>query len=109
MNFKNILITGVTGTTFMTLFSYLVSTADNENYSEPERLRQLVQHLVPVSDKKDHQLIGWSAHYAVGLAFATAYVKLWNEKKIKQSFKNNLLLGLISGLVAVAIWKTTFK
>ncbi|GAC1310764.1 MAG: hypothetical protein NVSMB24_28720 [Mucilaginibacter sp.] len=109
MKAKEILFAGISGTTFMTAFSYAVSAVEKENFSEPERLGQLARRLLPTISKKENQLIGWSAHYGVGLLFSTAYDWLWANKKIKPSFKNNLLLGGISGLAAVAIWKATFK
>jgi uncharacterized membrane protein len=109
MKGKEVLISGITGTTFMTLFSYLVSIAENENFSEPERLGQLMHNLYPVLNKKEKLLAGWTAHYIVGLIFAATYVQLWEKKKLKPSFKNNLLIGCISGIVAVGVWKFTFK
>ena len=93
----------------MTLFSYLVSELEGENYSESERLGQLARRLLPHLNKKEYLVLGWTAHFGVGLLFALAYVELWRRKKIKPSFRNNLLLGGISGVIAVAIWKTTFK
>lgn len=93
----------------MTLFSYGVSAADKENYSEPERLGQLARRLLPVINKRENQVIGWSAHYGVGLLFATAYAKLWENRKLKPTFINNFMLGAVSGLAAAAIWKATFK
>ncbi|HWZ14697.1 MAG TPA: hypothetical protein VNW95_05615 [Mucilaginibacter sp.] len=109
MKVKEILFAGISGTTFMTAFSYAVSTVEKENFSEPERLGQFAHRLLPAISKKENQLIGWSAHYGMGLLFSTAYDWLWANKKVKPSFKNNLILGGISGLAAVAIWKTTFK
>ncbi|MDP9047639.1 MAG: hypothetical protein M3N14_05840 [Bacteroidota bacterium] len=109
MRVKKILFAGLTGTTFMTGFSYLVSMIGNENFSEPERLGQLVHRLSPSLNKKEHQAIGWSAHYGVGLLFAAIYDRLWDKRQVEPSFKNNLLLGGISGLAAVAIWKATFE
>jgi hypothetical protein len=109
MKTKDILVAGITGTTFMTAFSYLVSEMDNENYSEPERLGQLVHNLLPMLNDEETQLTGWTAHYAVGLLFALAYVELWSRKKIRPSIKRNLILGGVSGIIAVAIWKATFK
>ena len=109
MKGKETLIAGFTGTTFMTLFSYLVSAIAKENFSEPERLGQLTHRLLPVLNKKESQLSGWAGHYGVGLAFAGAYVALWEKRKIEQSLKNDLLIGGISGIIAVGIWKTTFK
>jgi hypothetical protein len=106
---EEIAVSGVTGTTFMTLFSYLVSLADGENFSEPERLGQLANRLIPKIDKKQSQALGWLGHYGVGLLFAMVYVELWRRRQPKSSIKNNLIIGGISGLVAVAIWKTTFS
>ena len=109
MKTKETLISGLTGTTFMTLFSYLVSMVAKENFSEPERLGQLSHRLLPVLNKKQSQASGWAEHYGVGLIFAAAYVTLWENKKPEPSFKNDLLIGGVSGLIAVGIWKTTFK
>lgn len=109
MKSKDVLISGISGTTFMTLFSYLVSELDGENFSEPERLGQLAKGLLPMLSKEDKQITGWAAHYLVGLLFALVYVELWSRRKIRSSIKRNLLLGGISGIVAIAIWKATFK
>lgn len=109
MKTKEILAGGLTGTTFMTLFSYLVSLADGENFSEPERLRQLAGRLVPKLDKQQSQALGWLGHYGVGLLFALVYAELWRSGKLKPDLKTNLWLGGLSGLLAVAVWKTTFK
>lgn len=100
---------GVTGTTLMTLFSYLVSLAEGENFSEPERLGQLAGRLIPKLDKEKSLALGWLGHYGVGLLFALVYVELWRDGKLKPDWKTNLWLGGISGLFAVAIWKTTFQ
>lgn len=109
MKTKDVLISGVTGTSFMTLFSYLVSLADGENFSEPERLGQLAGRLVPKLDKEQSQALGWLGHYGVGLLFALVYVELWRTGKLKPDWKTNLWLGSISGVLAVAVWKTTFR
>lgn len=109
MKSKEVLISGITGTTFMTLFSYLVSIAKDENFSEPERLGQLIHNLDPGLNKKEKLLAGWTAHYLVGLMFAAIYVQLWEKKKLKPSLKNNLIIGGISGIMAVGVWKLTFK
>jgi glucan phosphoethanolaminetransferase (alkaline phosphatase superfamily) len=109
MKSKEVITAGITGTTFMTLFSYLISVADGENFSEPERLGQLAERLLPKLSKEQGQALGWLGHYAVGLLFALVYVELWRRRRPKSSIKNNLLVGAVSGLIAVAIWKTTFK
>lgn len=97
------------GTTFMTLFSYMVSAAEEENFSEPERLGQLAGRLLHKLNHQQRAALGWLGHYAVGLLFALVYVELWRSGKLKTNLVSNLWLGGISGLIAVAIWKTTFK
>lgn len=109
MKIRDILVPGTAGTALMTLFSYGVSAADKQNYSEPERLGHLAHRLLPVLNKKEHRLLGWSAHYGVGLLFATAYAKIWENRRLKPTFINNFMLGAASGLAALAIWKTTFN
>jgi hypothetical protein len=109
MKTEQVLASGLTGTTFMTLFSYLVSIADGENFSEPERLGQLADRLTPKLNKQQSHALGWLGHYAVGLLFALVYVELWSRKKLKPDFYTCLWLGGLSGIFAVAIWKTTFK
>jgi hypothetical protein len=103
-----IAVSGVTGTSFMTLFSYAASLIEKENYSEPEHLGTLIHRLLP-GTKKLNQTQGWAAHYAVGLLFAAVYVELWERRKLKPSFTNALMLGAASGGLAVLIWKLTFK
>jgi hypothetical protein len=109
MKAKGVLVSGITGTTFMTLFSYLVSAADDENYSEPERLGQLAHRLLHKLDEEQSQALGWLGHYGVGVLFALVYTELWQRGKIKPAIKDMLWVGALSGLVAVAVWKSTFK
>ncbi|MBK0378487.1 hypothetical protein [Mucilaginibacter segetis] len=58
MKSKEVIISGVTVTSFMTLFSYLVSLADGENFSEPERLGQMSGRFLPKLDKRQSQALG---------------------------------------------------
>jgi hypothetical protein len=106
---ENTLLAATAGTTFMTLFSYLVSLATRENFSEPEHLGTLLHRLVPGSSKKMTQIAGWGAHYAVGLLFVLAYRELWKTGKVKKSVGNGLILGALSGALAVLVWKATMK
>lgn len=100
---------GISGTTFMTLFSYLISLAEKENFSEPERLGQLAGRLIPKLDRQQQQALGWLGHYGVGLLFAIVYVELWRRNVLKPDIRTSLWLGGLSGILAVAVWKTTFK
>jgi len=109
MKAKEVLITGITGTTFMTAFSYAVSLAEKENYSEPERLGQLIHGLLPMLNEEEYKTSGWTLHFAVGLLFAMVYIELWRKKMIKPTLVNNTLIGAASGIIAAGIWKAAFK
>lgn len=104
-----ILASGLAGTAFMTLFSYGASRVEKENFSEPEHLGKMLQRLEPDTSKQFNYIAGWLAHFGVGIAFATAYIQLWDKHKLKPSVKNTLALGTLSGALAVLIWKATFK
>jgi len=106
---EKIIVSGVTGTTFMTLFSYILSKIEKENFSEPGHLGTMLDRINPIIDKELSQVAGWAAHYGVGLLFATAYIELWEHDKIKPSIKNSLIMGGLSGALAIGVWKLAFK
>jgi len=106
---ESTLIAAASGTTMMTVFSYLVSLLADKNFSEPKHLGTMIHRIFPGSSKRQSQLIGWSAHYAVGLLFLLAYRELWRSGKIKRNIRNGIILGAVSGALAVLIWKGTLK
>ena len=103
------LIAGIAGTTLMTADSAMMSWMFGENYREPEHLATMIKRLAPKLSKQANQLAGWGAHIAMGLVFASVYVELWESKKIKHTFRNGLILGVVSGILGFLIWKGTFK
>ena len=105
----NTILSATAGTTMMTLFSYLVSLATDKNFSEPEHLGTMMHRLVPGTSKTQTQFAGWGAHYVVGLLFVLAYRELWKTGKIKKTIVNGLILGALSGALAVLVWKATMK
>jgi hypothetical protein len=105
----DILLPATVGTSVMTLFSYLMSELANEDFSEPRHLSVMLKRLVPGLPKKSEHLVGWSAHYTVGSLFATFYVWLWKRKQVRPTLKTALLIGALSSVIAVLIWRATFK
>jgi hypothetical protein len=106
---EKIALTGFMGTNFMTLSSYLESIIFDENFREPDHLSTMIKRLAPGLSKKAETIAGWGAHYAMGFVFAAIYVELWETGKIKHSIKNGLILGAVSGVLGLLIWKGTFK
>ncbi|RZM28436.1 MAG: hypothetical protein EOO88_08965 [Pedobacter sp.] len=103
------LISGFTGTTFMTAASALMSLMPHENFKEPEHLSTMAARLAPFLSKGTKTLAGWGAHYGMGFIFAAVYVELWESRKIEHTIKNGIILGLLSGVLGLFIWKGTFK
>ena len=102
-------VSGVAGTLIMTAGSELMSLIANENFSEPAHLETMISRLAPPLSKHAKKIAGWGAHFAMGLVFAAIYVELWETKKIKHNLKNALILGALSGVIGLFIWKATFK
>jgi hypothetical protein len=109
MKAEDIIIPGIAGTTFMTLFSKAVGEIANENFSEPDLLSKLYHRLAPAEPKPIAKVVGWLGHYGVGLLFSSVYNKLWDRKLVKASGKNSIWLGALSGALAIGVWKSTFS
>ncbi len=104
-----VILGGITGTTFMTLFSYLLSETNNEQFKEPQLLATLLDRLPPQTNKQISRAAGWGIHYSVGFAFAALYAKKWRSEKGAATIKSGLILGGLSGLLAIAGWHSVFK
>lgn len=106
---ENTVISAAVGTTMMTLFSYLYSLIERDNFSEPEHLGTLIHRLVPGSSKNKSQLEGWIAHYAVGLMFIVIYQELWKGDRIKKNVTNAFILGAVNGVFGALVWRIILK
>jgi hypothetical protein len=95
------------GTSAMTLYSYVLSSKKNKQFREPELLAILLKRLFPESKKSTTQMEGWILHYGVGLLFTAVYDRIWRKTK-GPSLPSSLLLGAISGLIGIGVWKKTF-
>jgi len=100
---------GVIGTSAMTVFSYLYAYIVKDNVKEPKLLAKMFRRLVPGTDKLNARIAGWVIHYAVGLLFAELYIELWERTSVKADVKSGLILGGLSGIAAILIWKFTLE
>lgn len=105
-----ILFAAAVGTSFMTLYSYLQSRKENEEFTEPVLLNELADsspELPEIDDTDDHPA-GWLTHYAVGILFVTSYYILWKKSLTSPTIGKGLIVGTASGIVAIASWKLMF-
>lgn len=107
-NLEKTLISGGVGTSVMTASSALLSLLPKEEFREPKQLAILIGRVLPGMSDKAQQIAGWGAHYAMGFVFAAIYVELWERKEIAHNIKNGIILGVLSGLFGLLIWKGTF-
>lgn len=105
----HVLLPALMGTNAMTIFSYLLSELAKENFSEPRHLSVMLKRLAPGIPKKWEHVAGWGAHYAVGVLFAAVYVELWKSGRLHPNLITGATFGLLSGAIAVLVWKATFK
>ena len=103
----DILRTGIIGTSAMTMFSYLYSFVVKDDLKEPKLLAKMLRRLIPGTRKLNARIAGWAIHYAVGLLFAELYIELWERTPVKPDLRSGLVLGGLSGIAAILIWKFT--
>lgn len=107
MKAARILLASITGTAFMSLFSYFIHKKANKNYEAPAVLSALLsstEALQKVKKKRTYQL-GWLLHYIAGLSFSMLYDQVWRKTSSRPSLYNGILYGGINGIVGVLIWK----
>lgn len=109
MKTNKIILSGLTATSLMTLFSYLVSGSEEKNFKEPELLAALEKKALPEEAKEFAAVAGWATHYTIGIFWAGVYKYLWQKTRIEPTVKSGLVLGGLSGLTGVLIWKATFN
>jgi len=98
---------GVGGTGIMSAFSYLISDSKNKNFKEPEILAELITRIIPDVNKKQATIAGWGLHLGTGMLFTAIYNQIWQKTTIKPSVKSGAILGAVSGVVGIAVWRAT--
>lgn len=107
---EKIIIAGVVGTTFMTLYSYLKARKENQEYVEPVMINKLIDDSenLPRIKNEDSHPSGWVLHYATGIGFMGGYYLLWHKALAKPTLIKILVIGSLSGLTGIAVWKLLF-
>lgn len=92
----------------MTAFSYMASGYKKKNFKEPALLGKSLENAFPKLEKKAVSAIGWTAHYAMGLAW---FILFGKAEKVNNSspLKTRLLFGIFSGICAVIFWRSLLR
>jgi len=83
---EKIIISGMAGTTFMTLYSYLKGRKENEKYVEPELLNELIDNSGNLPEIENEE---W---HPGGCIMAQEWLSSGLRKKNQMKAKNDLLL-----------------
>lgn len=110
---KSAMLAGLTGTTTMTAFSYLVSEKQGKYFKEPEILNDLIDRLIntKADGKQKHitGITGFLLHYGTGITFSACNHFLWKRtRRVATAAGNGLGFGLLFGLIGIGIWKAVF-
>lgn len=107
---EKIIIAGIVGTTFMTLYSYIRAKKERQQYVEPVLINKLIDNSenVDLDDTSSHPA-GWGLHYATGIAFIAAYYFVWKKALHHPTTARMLWVGIVSGAVGIAVWKLLFN
>lgn len=105
---SNTILAAVAATSAMTLFSYIASNREDENFREPELLASFLKRSADTGEKLSPPL-GWVSHYLVGAGFAAGYKLLLRLADRRPSSGNGLLYGAFAGATGLAWWKVLFE
>lgn len=108
---EKIIIAGIVGTTFMTLYSCRRAKKEQEQYIEPVLINKLIDNSknLPEIQKEKCNPIGWALHYTIGFFFVLAYWILWRKALHKPTIINVLIIGSLSGIAGMVAWKLFFS
>lgn len=109
MEINKILSGSLTGTSAMTLLSYLLSKKFNQQFKEPELLNKLLSDNRLFRYLNKNSVPGWLIHYLMGTLFTTSSHFIWKTTKVNPTMKNGAFLGLMYGLIGIVGWHLIFK
>lgn len=111
MNLTKIISGSISGTLFMTLFSYLISSRRRYHFKEPIIFNLLLGRVDPLEELKKSNIHkgGWLIHYLAGLFFSSINHQLWTNTRLIPGIKSGTLLGATNGIIGVIIWRLLFK
>ncbi|MCW3116132.1 MAG: hypothetical protein JWM28_214 [Chitinophagaceae bacterium] len=112
MNIPKSILAGITGTIVMTAFIYLISFITGKRFKVVKILGTMITgQTTPnggLSGSNSAILTGLLVHYLVGIVFSLIYYWLWSKGIGNPGLNYCLLFGIITGILAVCIWRVFF-
>jgi len=109
-NYIIIIIAGITGTLLMTGAMYLLSAVTGQNYKVVGILATMVTnhttHKKGLTKFTSDILAGVVLHYLIGIIFSFVYFYLWQTGHVDPGIKSSIILGLLTGIVAMVFWSS---
>jgi hypothetical protein len=109
MDKLELLVETITGTTLMTIFSYLAGESFRRLFSEPAMLNYVIRISSVELNPKLNSILGWLLHYLVGLLFVVPYHWIWNSGLLSDNWLSGIILGGISGIIGILGWMIIFS
>ncbi|MFC5625063.1 DUF6789 family protein [Algoriphagus winogradskyi] len=100
------ILAGVVGTIAMTICMYLYSFSTKQFTKVIHILgNMLVGESNYYTPSRNAWVIGTIAHFGVGVLFSFAYFLLWNWGVFRINLEDSVLIGFISGVLAIGVWQ----
>lgn len=104
-----IIIAGILGTAVMTLFTYVLAFITKHRFKVVKILGTMLTFQTTPNKGLSHRpsaiIVGTIAHYFVGIVFSFAYAWLWSKELVDENFFQVVILGFVTGIFAVMIWR----
>lgn len=109
----DLFISAIVGTSVMTLFLYMTSWITKNNF----RVIHILGNMLTFKTKEDGSLsnsfwvfgVGSVIHYMVGFLYVVAYHFLLMNGHIRLTLFQGIIVGIVTGIVAVGGWKCFYK
>jgi hypothetical protein len=108
-----ILMAGTVGTTVMTAAVLIANAISKQELNVLKILGTMLtggaQEDGRCSGAVSVFLVGILAHYSVGYLFTGIYFWLWNNEVINTGYLTTAVLGLVTGLFGILVWRVYFS
>ncbi|MDC6352684.1 hypothetical protein PP178_14070 [Zeaxanthinibacter sp. PT1] len=110
MEWLQIIIAGFTGTSLMTLFSYICGAIFNEEFSEPKLLNRMMHYSRAFSsDITDDDHRGWIIHFGIGQLMAFWLWIMYCNSGLGHAQILGAFLGVMAGMAGALGWLFLFN